>query len=361
MRKHLISCAICSLVIILCVLQFACAGDGLRYPGGRLQSRIAASQAAENTSETAATPASSESGNVAVDQGPVTPNAIAGVYPKPTRYDYQDYIDINGETREYLVHIPQSYDGSKAVPLVLVFHGYLGNPESIAGTTGFNAVSDSNGFIVVYPAGIQSTWHFLLSTYDRQMGDTVFTSTLIDKLAKELNIDTKMVYSAGFSDGAGFTHSLACRLSDKIAAGAMVAAPFSQAMEDGYQPPRPVPVMIIHGTKDPVIKFEGGTIGLPYVTIVTLPVRDLVNYWVGYDGCSATPATSELPDAHDGTKVDIEQYSNSEGAQVIFYIVEGGGHTWPGGNPTLGGMGTVSKTFNASQVIWQFFKMHPMK
>ncbi|MGA2368566.1 MAG: PHB depolymerase family esterase [Dehalococcoidia bacterium] len=365
MRQYHFSRVIFSLLFIfLFLFQLACSSTGSSYSASPSQSQIANSKFTDNISEPPSSPlAPSKNGTIAGEKASDNQsNTAIIIYPKPARYDYQDSIYISGENRVYLVHIPNSYDGTKAVPLILVFHYYTGSPQTMADLSGFNAISDSNGFIVVYPAGIDTAWHFNLSQYDRHIDDLGFVSSLIDKLVKELNISKKMIYAAGFSDGAGMTHSLACRLSDRIAAAAMVATPFSQLMEDSYKPLQPVPVLIIQGTVDPICKFGGGAVGIQGVNITTLSIRTLVNYWIGYDGCSTTPKTNELPRINDGTKVDIEKYtSNSDTGEVIFYVIDGGGHTWPGGNPRLIGVGITSKTFSASQVIWQFFYKHPMK
>jgi polyhydroxybutyrate depolymerase len=364
-HHHFARAAFSLLLILMFLSQLACPSTGVRYFDRPMQSQTTSTiPAADNTSAPSQASAPS-SGMGTLANGKLSENQsspVIAVFPKPVSYDYRASIGIDGETREYQVHIPNSYDGTKAVPLVLVFHYYTGSPQTMADLSGFNAVSDSNGFIVVYPAGIDTAWHFNLSQYDRHIDDLRFVSSLIDRLVKELNISEKKIYAAGFSDGAGMTHSLACRLSDRIAAAAMVATPFSQLMEDSYKPLQPVPVLIIQGTVDPICKFGGGAVGIQGVNITTLPIRALVNYWIGYNGCSTTPKTNALPRINDGTKVDVEKYtSNSDTGEVIFYVIEGGGHTWPGGNPRLIGVGITSKTFSASQVIWQFFSEHPMK
>ena len=53
--------------------------------------------------------------------------------------------------------------------------------------------------------------------------------------------------------------------------------------------------------------------------------------------------------------------SDSDKKPIIAVI--GGGHTWPGGLQYLpeSVIGKTSREFNASEVIWQFFKAHPME
>lgn len=83
------------------------------------------------------------------------------------------------------------------------------------------------------------------------------------------------------------------------------------------------------------------------------------------NSCAAAPKVSELPDsADDGTTVTQTSYSGCrDGADVVLYTVKGGGHTWPGGFQYLSEniIGKTCRDFNASQVIWDFFSLHPMK
>jgi polyhydroxybutyrate depolymerase len=48
------------------------------------------------------------------------------------------------------------------------------------------------------------------------------------------------------------------------------------------------------------------------------------------------------------------------GTEVVLLRVENGGHTWPGGPKYLpeGFIGRVCRDFDATAVIWEFFKSH---
>jgi polyhydroxybutyrate depolymerase len=173
-------------------------------------------------------------------------------------------------------------------------------------------------------------------------------------LSKELNIDTKRVYVAGYSSGGMMSHRLACELSDRIAAISSVAANIPEKMAPVWAPSRPVPVLMISGTDDPYAPWDGGE--------QLLSVDDTVEFWATQDLCSAAPTITQLPDIKtwDGTTASKTVYSGEDGVEVVLYAVEGGGHTWPGSYSTAS-LGRTSMDFNASEVIWQFFKEHPIK
>ena len=124
--------------------------------------------------------------------------------------------------------------------------------------------------------------------------------------------------------------------------------------------------MAINNVDDPLVPFEGGEIYGHFHRVKlgeVLSVDESVGFWVKRNGCSTTPVMIEEPDRdpNDGTIVTSKHYLNgNEGTEVILYIVDGGGHTWPGGIQYLPKwvIGKTSRDFNASEVIWEFFKRH---
>jgi polyhydroxybutyrate depolymerase len=252
-----------------------------------------------------------------------------------------------------------------------VLHGGGGTGKGMVKLTGFNAVADRENFIIVYPDGFEKHWNdgrgVQWQAQVENVDDVGFISALIDHLSDELNIDTSRIYVTGISNGGMMSHRLGCELSRKIAAIAPVASNIPVSQASVWSPSRPVPVLIINGTEDPLERWEGGEIRLWRNTYgVVLSVADTVKFWVEKNGCSSPPVITPLPDRDtaDGTTVRTEAYGGcQDGAEVVLYAIEGGGHTWPGGFQYLpeSVIGRTSREFNASEVIWQFFKEHPME
>ncbi|MDG6229485.1 MAG: PHB depolymerase family esterase, partial [Candidatus Thermoplasmatota archaeon] len=151
-------------------------------------------------------------------------------------------IMVDGLERSYSIHIPEGYDGSKPLPLVLVFHGGGGNANNILQTTGFNQKADEEGFLVVYPQGSGRLQNSLLTwntgfccgyAVENTIDDVAFIRQLIDHLQRHYPIDTKMIYATGISNGGMMTYLVGAELSDIFAAIAPVAASIGgQATED---------------------------------------------------------------------------------------------------------------------------------
>ena len=279
----------------------------------------------------------------------------------------------DGLERSYLIHIPSSYNKTKLMPLVIALHGGGGTAKDMVKLTrgGFNTLADKEGFIVVYPDGINKHWNDsrndMLATDVEEINDVGFISALIDYLVETLNVDPNNVYVIGMSNGAMMTYRLALELSNKITAVATVAGniPEDQSQSD-IIPKRAIPVLIISGTDDPMMPWDGGYVVKQPKRGKVISVPETVKYWVNYNRCSPTPTITWGPDRYpqDGTRVRREVYSKDKnGTEVILYAVEGGGHTWPGGSSHLRKIiaGKTSKDINANEVIWDFFKAHAIK
>jgi polyhydroxybutyrate depolymerase len=291
--------------------------------------------------------------------------------------DFTESITAGGLKRTYLIHIPPSYDLSKSVTLLIALHGGGGTGQNMVRLTrgGFDKISDAKGFIVVYPNGIEKHWNDGRSeeearyrSHKENIDDVGFISALIDSLVKKRNIDPNRVYVTGMSNGATMSYRLACELSGKIAGIAPVAGNIPRNLILSCFPTMPVSVLAINNVNDPLMPFAGGDVTGPYGLKKlgkVLSAQESLKFWVNIDNCTAVPVISFEPDAdpEDGTRIRKESYTNGKnGTEVILYVVEGGGHTWPGGYPYFSEsvIGKTSSDMNAVEVIWDFFEKHSL-
>ena len=287
------------------------------------------------------------------------------------KHDYSASITSGGLERTYSVHISSSYDQERPTPLVFVLHGGGGTGKGMIKLTSFNAVADKENFIIAYPDGFEKHWNdgrgIQWQAHIENTDDVGFISALIDHLSDELNIDARKIYVTGISNGGMMSHRLGYELSQRIAAISPVASNIPVNQASVWSPSRPVPVLIINGTDDPLVPWDGGDIHFGKNKLgEVLSVADTVKFWVEKDQCPSSPIVTQLSDKDpaDGTTVRKEVYGGcQDGAEVVLYAIEGGGHTWPGGLQYLpeSVIGRTSREFNASEIIWQFFKEHPME
>lgn len=282
--------------------------------------------------------------------------------------DYRESLVIDDRTRTYRFRIPRGYSASNQYPLVAVFHGGAGSGEKIAGQTGFVDKADTEGFIAVFPDGIQHNWNDGRDTtdaYKQGVDDIKFIRTLIGTLQAKLSIDEKRIYAAGVSNGGIFSERLGCEMADVFAAIGPVVGPIATKLAPRCSPAAPISVVGIQGTADPGIPIgggeQGGLGGLGdggFVESADATMR----LWTQKNGCPATPAISDLPPkVSDGTSVKKYTYTPCRnGAEVHYYIVKGMGHGWPPKRPQAPRLaGPTSQNINATDIIWEFFKAHP--
>jgi len=275
------------------------------------------------------------------------------------------HLVSGGLTRTYILHVPPSYDGSRPYPLVIAYHGHGGDGAGQERVSGMDATADANGFLVAYPNGISKGWNDGRSSGDTSVDDVGFTSDLIARISSTYSVDASRVFATGLSNGGMMCYRIAMDLHDQVAAVAPVAALLSQYLAGRTPNPRPISVMVTAGTNDPLMPYNGGAVGLVLKTRGNvLSAADTISFWTKADACNPTPATTSInKDPNDGTSVKVDDYTGgTNGAEVMLYTVDGGGHAWPGGvqyaRPRL--IGVTSRDYSASQAIWDFFARHTL-
>ncbi|MFH1268989.1 MAG: PHB depolymerase family esterase [Planctomycetota bacterium] len=281
--------------------------------------------------------------------------------------DHMRQVGIGDSTRSYLVHVPPKHDSGTPVPVVLIFHGAGITARRMTSFCGLSEKADAAGFVAVYPnatplnGGLQ-TWNAgglrgrLAAT---RPDDVAFVTTVLDDLGQVVHVDPERVYATGMSNGAAMCYRLAAELSDRIAAIAAVSGPMSI---ESCAPRRPVPVLHFHGKADKIVRYDGPSDRTSeFVTFKS--IEETIRIWVEVNRCPETPTTTKLPDkVDDGTSVTRRAYGpGADGAEVVLFVIEGGGHAWPGRDPTYRFLGKSTKDISANDLIWEFFQKHPMK
>jgi polyhydroxybutyrate depolymerase len=277
-------------------------------------------------------------------------------------------IKVGSLERTYRIHVPSSYAKSKPAPLVFFFHGGGTNTEAKKlEFLGFNALADKDGAIVVYPAGVEGNWkdgrdvpQFREKLKD--VDDIQFVSDLIDRLSGEYSIDPKRIYATGPSNGGIFSQYLAIKLSNRIAAIGCVIGSVAKPAADPFKPDQPLSVLMMNGTEDSLVPFEGGAVARNRGEVIG--ARDAAKKWVDHNGCRPEPTKEALPDADkaDGCTASRELWTGGRnGTEVVLYTLHGAGHTWPGlpdRRDRREISGKTCRDINATELIWEFFMRH---
>lgn len=317
--------------------------------------------------------------------------------------DKPETVTVEEVNRTFLVHLPRTYDPKNKYPVVLVLHDADNDALDMVRLSRFDATADEHGVIAVYPNAVRRRWTSLEGEsqqqqnrggYGRQHGgmgggmggggmgrgrggqgggggrgagrrssnDLAFFNAMLDQLDTEYSVDDNRVYATGFSDGGFMDFQLGCNLANRIAAIAPVGAEMAKSQAEFCKnwTFRPVALLMINGTEDPVIPYKGRS-----TAPATVSAPDTAKDWAKTAGCAKSAQRTTLPPrASGGLQTNVDSYSEcTQGAEVMLYSIVDGGHFWPGGEQPYvpaNKIGRSSDDLEANEVIWKFFAAHPM-
>ena len=266
----------------------------------------------------------------------------------------RDTISSGGRVREYYFAAADTAPASPA-PLVLFFHGGGGNARGAAARYGFSEAA--HGAIVVYPAGIDHHWSDGRDFF-RNADDIAFTRALLARLEKRWRIDSSRVFAVGHSNGGIMIYTLACRLPGAFAAIGTLGSALPVNDIPRCTGARPLSVIAIHGTEDPLVYYDGGG-----RRGAMLGAEKNAAYFARLAGCDSTPTRTDLPPRTPTSQTHamrIEFTNCAHGRAVVLYELVGAGHGWPGESGPMPDsiVGPPSDAVSASALIWEFLESH---
>lgn len=285
-------------------------------------------------------------------------------------------ITVNGVERWYRVYVPDALP--RRAPLLLSLHGGTGSMYTIdkGPTHGWVRLADQLRFLLVVPNGTngksgnahgsRQTWNDLRSSAESEShaDDVGFVRALLDRIETEYATDNTRVYVTGNSNGGMMTYRLLIEMPDRFAAAAAFIANIPVDSKSLRPPARPVPLMIWSGTSDRLAKYDGGEIPGGRGRVRSVP--ESVAWWVQANRAHSSGAQTErLPDVDpkDGCRISRTLYpALSDGAPVLFYLAEGGGHTMPtqAESSSEGGplfqmlVGRTCRDVDGADIAWEF-------
>ena len=270
--------------------------------------------------------------------------------------DYNFILVWDGLPRTYMVHVPASYSGSSAVPLLLDLHGFSSYAAQERQVSGQLQQSDKRGFIAVWPEGIALSWNgygCCAVAGITQTDDVGFLRAVIATLKTTANIDSTRVFVTGISNGGSMTMRMACEAADVVRAAASVSFPLNT---NQCSPAKPIGVTEIAGTADTTVPYNGGdflqlgTVGeLLSVPFDVQSAPASLAAWQAIDGCDDTLIQTSLP---GNSYADV--YTNCAGpgdVKIGLVTIPGGGHILYNGYVGLGYNGN-NAPFDVSEYIW---------
>jgi polyhydroxybutyrate depolymerase len=273
-------------------------------------------------------------------------------------------IEVGGLKRTYLAYVPKGLP--KGAPLVLVMHGSGESAAEIRIGTGygFERLADVHGFAVVYPNAYTFDWNDCSKIGDfrvngAEVDDLGFLNTLVEKFITESGVDPRRVFATGVSAGGSMSIRLALDAPSRYRAVAAVAANVPTPENFKCTPQgQSTSVMIMNGTKDPLVPFAGGEInllGLFYKAGNVRSSRDSGQYFADRNNIAGTPITKQTA-VGDGVRVEQILWRNDTNVEVELIAIQGGGHGLPQPywrRPRL--LGPSPMVPDGPAMIWDFF------
>jgi len=275
-------------------------------------------------------------------------------------YRFNGQLNVDGRARTYLLNLPPHYYDTSNLALVIALHGFGGSAAQAEKDYGITDKANTEGFVVVYPEGIPSSGSFHLRSWNTgtccpvaqtdNIDDVHFISVLIDQMTAKYKVNPKKVYVAGMSNGAMMAYTLACDLSDKIAAITSVSGTLMTSSP--CQPSRAVPILHIHSALDTRVPFDGG---LGMANHYFTPVDSTMNVWAALDSCNTPPQVT------DNGGYSLTEWKDHAGRVAIdLYLTQDGGHSWPGGLKPRDKADPPSIYLNATDLLWDFFQRYSL-
>ena len=267
-------------------------------------------------------------------------------YSKPDDLssDFQTIIH-QGVNREYVLYVPDSYDGSFSVPVVLNFHGFSGDAYQYMNEADMRRLAEAETFILIYPQGLdldgEPHWNACPNGGDNKsdVDDFGFIETLVKEVSSNYNIDLERIYAVGYSNGGMMAYGLANHKSELIAAVASV----SGAMLDCTGPTsHPMPVIHLHGTDDFDLPYNGNN----YYN----SVQNTLDYWTNFNNTNSEP----IVNFDNIGEIEIEHYIYNNGnnsVSVEHYKYIGGDHLW---------FMSSFQGQNTSELVWNFLSRYDL-
>ncbi|MBR0852430.1 prolyl oligopeptidase family serine peptidase [Bradyrhizobium diazoefficiens] len=279
-----------------------------------------------------------------------------------------DTIDVNGVMRSYTVQVP----ASRPAPLVVALHGKTQRGADMITRTAWPQVARREGFAVVFPDGLNHAWADARTKAGPTLrgppegtDDVAFIARLVEKLVKDGTADAKHVYVTGVSNGGAMTMTMICARADLFAAGASVIMNLTDEGAVTCHPSRPLPMLLMNGTADPLVPYEGGRGSSYFAADGFWSTGETFAFWRKLNGCDTGDASvTDLPDKAPADQSTVTRFTSRcpKGHDVVLYRVNHGGHRMPGFAPDARFpkvaarlLGPQNADIDGAETIWAFF------
>ena len=265
-------------------------------------------------------------------------------------------IDVGGQRRSAVIVEPERLKRVPRTTIIVLHGGNNGTGKRIQASLGLDEYVRSAGIALVYPDAFEGRWNI---TGENGPDDPAFLRALAARLVADGVADRRRIFLIGVSNGGMLALRVACQSGDFLAGVGALIAGLPASLQAGCKPP-PMSLLLLSGTADPLVPYQGGTTNLVNFKEDIVSTEATLGLFATADGCAAQRNVHELPDRDptDGSRVIIERPNGCKHL-VEFVRVEGGGHTLPG-QPARSdrgqAVGAQNRDVNINRVIAEFVR-----
>lgn len=257
-------------------------------------------------------------------------------------------LTVDNVERSYDMYVPSPAIGDPK-PLVLLLHGHFGSSDVMTGENKRPApyklwlpIAERQGWYLVIPNGAYGSdkrrgWNDCRADAQTNPAtdDVNFLNLLVDTVSTKYPVEQTRIYAHGTSNGGNMAFRLALEGGGKYRAIAAVVA----AMPEKnlcHNAKHPISVLVMNGTDDSILPFFGGRVGNHksdrFKRGSVISAQETVGFWLNHNNIATPPVITHYPNINkrDKSTVQSSLYKNNDnGSEVVFYQINGGGHTEP--------------------------------
>src|SRR6185437_3485610 len=212
--------------------------------------------------------------------------ALIAIGMTPAAPSLADQLVVNGRARTYVFEKPAA-NGPR--PTIIMLHGAHSTGADVARATKLGTLAPQQGFVAVFPDAPRPHWNFFLPGKELEfyvkatkatggvVDDGAFLKNLVGDLVQRGIADPRRIYLAGESSGSVMALRMLCTHADLFAGMALLGPAMPERTGPECHPSRPVPLLLVKGTKDEVFPYAGGVIK-PEETFLVWPQDRLVSF-----------------------------------------------------------------------------------
>ncbi len=276
------------------------------------------------------------------------------------RFDWK--IKVDNELRDVIVVQPSNPAPPGGYPVVFMLHGTSGDGEKFYNISGWKELGEEENFITVFPSSL--SWCFVEDGIEKHntkwvngdllsipcagkpqdyVDDVKFLKRIVQLVQDTFQVNSKMIFASGFSNGSVMIHKLANEAGDVFAAVAGGSGPLTEL--DSTNPVNRIPVWFIVGSLDDryivppytSLPFGGDSI-LAYLGV-------FLNRALACQGLTQTFIKKESNITH--TYIFNEAQAGMTSKPYLFTLIKDMTHEYPNG---------ANYPLSAPKIFWEFFR-----